>query len=101
MLTSSRCTLIQGKTISKISEFVASLQYFRVSFWHPKTALKNTGSAHLRIPLECCGCTSLHWSSFSESVKQKLQLHILFLSFSAYVYPKQRPFKSLMIFLGN
>jgi len=43
MLTSNRFTSIQGKTISWLSEFRVSLQNFRVSFWHLKTASKNTG----------------------------------------------------------
>ena len=38
MLSSIRFTSIQGKTISRLSEFRVSLQNFRVSFWHPKTA---------------------------------------------------------------
>jgi len=42
MLISNHFTSIQGKTISRLSEFRASFQNFRVSFWHPKTAWKNT-----------------------------------------------------------
>ena len=42
MLSSNRFTSIQGKTISSLSEFRVSLQNFRVSFWHPKTAYENT-----------------------------------------------------------
>jgi len=39
MLSSNRLASIQGKTISPwLSEFRLSLQNFRVSFWHPKTA---------------------------------------------------------------
>ena len=38
MLISNRVTSIQGKTISRLSEFRVSFQNFRVSFWHPKTA---------------------------------------------------------------
>jgi len=40
MLSSNRFTSIQSKTTSKLSEFRVSLQNFRVSFWHPKTAYK-------------------------------------------------------------
>ena len=61
MLTSSRFSTIQSKTISEISESGVSLQYFKVSFSHTKSALKYTGLAHLRIPLESCGCYLLHW----------------------------------------
>ena len=41
MLSSHLFTSIQGKTISWLSEFRVSLQNFKVSCWHPKTALKN------------------------------------------------------------
>ena len=43
MLISNRFTSIQGKIVSRLSEFRVSLQNFKVSFWHPKKALKNTG----------------------------------------------------------
>jgi len=39
MLISNRFTSIQGKTISRLSEFRVSFQNFRVSLWHPKTAV--------------------------------------------------------------
>ena len=42
MLSSNRFTSIKSKTISWLSELRVSLQNFRVSFWHLKTALKNT-----------------------------------------------------------
>ena len=39
-LSSNPFTSTEGKTISRLSDFRVSLQNFRVSFWHPKTAWK-------------------------------------------------------------
>jgi len=38
MLSSNRFTPMQGKTISRLSEFRKPLQNFRVSLWHSQTA---------------------------------------------------------------
>jgi len=53
LLISNRFTSIQGKTISRLSEFRVSFQNFRVSFWHPKTAWKNTVLCTKDILLLC------------------------------------------------
>ena len=44
MVSSNRFTSIQGKTISRLSEF-------RVSFWHPKMALKTLAIALLEVTI--------------------------------------------------
>jgi len=40
LLSSNRFTSIQSKTISNLSEFRVSVQNFRLSFWHPKPAVR-------------------------------------------------------------
>jgi len=70
MLSSSnRFTSIQGKTISRLSEFRVSLQNYRVSFWHPKTAQKITASKYMPCNQNTpCDCVA--WSFTTETLFQ-------------------------------
>ena len=100
MLFSNRFTSIQSKTMSRFSEF-------RVSFWHPKTALKNTGLNYHRrhLQAECrkiieMNTTTVAWWRLA-NLSQSRELHWTdTLSSEDCNWRKQRPANQLGVHLS-